>query len=111
LLAGDDMAEKSFLLKLTGAFVFGLILLILAAVLVYILSPYIIPFFQFLLPFLGGVLLFVLAILVIWAIIFIVAYIGILVYTAIKHPMKVKKTGNYSVDQSKESGRREEGEK
>jgi len=102
------MAEKSFLLRLTGAFVFGFILLVLSVVLVYILAPYIIPFFQMLLPFLGGALLFLIVVLIIWALIFVFAYLGILVYTAIKHPMKVKKKGDYSVDQTKESGKREE---
>jgi hypothetical protein len=80
-------------------------------VLVFLLAPYILPFFVGLLPFLVGTLLFIVAVIVVWIIIYIAAVIGVALYYIIMHPMTVsQKPGTYSVDKAKEAGMREKGD-
>jgi hypothetical protein len=107
----DNMPSGGYFLNLTGAVLLGIATLIVAAVLVLALSPYILPFFVGLLPFLVGAVLLVAAIIIIWLVIYIAATIGVAIYYIIKHPMKVSdKPGTYGLDKVKESGRREKGD-
>ena len=92
-----------------GAAVLGLIVLGISVATVLILAPYLIPFFEMLFPYMEQAFLIFIAVMIIFIIIFALAYLGVVIYVAIKHPMKVKKHGNYSVDDTKEAGRREEG--
>ena len=89
----------------------GLVTLIVAVVAVVLLSPYIIPFFGAALPFLIGTALVVFAVIVIWAVLFVAAMIGVAIYYAVMHPMKVSKEhGDYGLKKVSESGRRQKGE-
>ncbi len=105
------MPSGGYFLKLTGAVLLGLVTLAIAAVLVFLLAPYIIPFFVGLLPFLVGTLVFIVAVIVVWVIIYVAAVIGIALYYVIMHPMTVsQQPGTYSLDKAKEAGMREQGD-
>ena len=59
--------------------------------------------------FLAGALLFVVAVVIIWIVLYVCAVIGVAVYYIFK-PMQVsKKPGTYGLDKVKEAGKREKG--
>lgn len=104
------MPEKSYFLKLTGATLLGLATLAVAALAVFLLSPYILPFFTSIAPFLVGAALIIVAILVIWMVLYAAAMVGVFLIYIFK-PMKVNdRSGSYSMDTVKESGKREKGD-
>ena len=105
------MPEKSYFLRLSGAFLVGVAALAAAIVLVFLLSPYILPFIAALLPFLAGSLLFVVAVVVIWVLIYFFAMLGVAIYYAVKHPAEVNsESKGYELKNVSESGRREKSE-
>jgi small-conductance mechanosensitive channel len=104
------MPERGFMLKLTGAFLIGVIALVASVILVILLAPFIIPFLAALFPFLLGAMLFVLAVVLVWLFIYAFAMLGVAVYYVIKRPMKVsEKRGRYSIAKTREAGMRQKG--
>lgn len=104
------MPDLGYFGKLTGAALLGLVTLLLAAVAVFLLLPYIVPLFSVLMPFVQGVMLIIAAVLVIWAGLYVSAFIGVFIYYIFK-PMKVeKKEKGYSISGAREAGRREKGD-
>lgn len=105
------MPTKGYFMQMTGAVLLGLAALAVAAILVFTLSPYILPFFSAMLPFLLGAFLVIVAVIVVWLILYAAAMIGVAIYYAIRHPMEVSKEhGAYALDKVKESGKREKGD-
>ena len=103
------MPEKSFLLRLSGAFLIGFIAVIIALALVFTFSAGILGFFGMLFPFLIGSLLFLFAVIVIAALNYIFVMLGVVIYYLFK-PMHVStKSKGYSLEKSKEAGRRQKG--
>lgn len=105
------MPEKNYILRLTGAFVFGFVLLVLSAVLVLVLWPFLMPFFGMIFPFLIGAVLYIVVVLIVWGLLLMFTYLGVAVYYAVKHPMKISKHGSYSIRKTKEAGKRQKGRK
>ena len=97
------MPKPKHFVGLPTAFVLGLIALGLAGIVFWLLLPYITIIFV-------GYVMLILAYMVISAIIFSLMYIGIVIYYAIIHPMRVEKGKSYSINKTKEVGRREKGE-
>lgn len=96
------MPEKRFFLKLSGVVLLGLITLLIAAMVFLALLPFI------LIVFIGTFLLFA-AFLIIWAVVYAAAVIGVAIYYFFK-PMQVsEKDKGYSIKKVKESGKREKG--
>ena len=105
------MPGKGYFLQMTGAILLGLATLAVAVLVVLALSPYILPFFSAILPFLAGVVLVIVVVIIIWIVLYIAAIIGVGLYFAIKHPMEVNKTSaGYEMDKVSEAGRREKGD-
>ena len=103
------MPDLGYFGKLTGAVVLGLVTLLLSALAVLVLLPYLIPLLSVLLPFLAGASLMVFAVLIIWTAVYISALIGIFIYYIFK-PMNVKKRGKgYSISGAREAGKRRKG--
>ncbi len=99
---GDKMSEGKYFLKLGGVLVLGLIALIIAAVIFWILLPFII------LAFVGGLVL-VLIFIFIWFVVYIAMIIGAALYYIFK-PMKVSEEDkSYKIEGAKEAGRRQKG--
>ena len=104
------MPNLGYFGKLTGAALLGFVTLLLAAVAVFLLLPYIIPLFSVLMPFIQGVMLIIAAVLIVWMAVYISAFIGIFIYYIFR-PMKVeKKEKGYSILGAREAGRREKGD-
>ena len=95
------MREKGFFLRLGEAFLLGIIAIVAALVIIFLMLPYILA--------LVIVSMALLAIfLLIWIIVYAAMMLGAAIYYAIKHPMKVsKKKKSYSISRTKEVGRRE----
>jgi hypothetical protein len=106
------MPSGRYFLNLTGAVLLGLGVLAASVIIVLLASPYILPFFIAILPGLVIIAVVVVAIVVVWAILFFAAMIGIAIIYFFRHPVKVSKTDKgYSIEKSKEAGRREKKEK
>ena len=104
------MPEAAYFMKMTGAMVLGIVTLALSIVLALIVSPYIVPLLEVLFPYLGGFVLVILSIVIVWAVLFLCAMLGVFIYYFFK-PMKVNtKSKGYSMN-AKESGRRQKGKK
>ena len=91
------MPTKGYFMQMTGAVLLGLAALVVAAILVFALAPYILPFFAAMLPFLVGAFLVIIAVIVIWVILYVAAIIGVAIYYAIKHPISQIKTHHPNV--------------
>ncbi|UCD02810.1 MAG: hypothetical protein JSV63_03430 [Candidatus Aenigmatarchaeota archaeon] len=105
------MPERGYFMRLTGAFLIGVVALIIAVAAVFLLAPYILPLIASLLPFVLGTLLVIVAVIIIWILIYLFAMIGVAIYYAIKHPAEVsRESKGYDLDKVKESGRREKGD-
>jgi len=108
------MPERGYFLKLSGAFLLGLITLAAAVISAVLLLPIIGPVIIAVLPFLGAAAmafaLLIIAVLIIWAIIYFCAMLGIFIIYWFR-PMQVSdKPGSYNVDDVKESGKRQKGD-
>jgi hypothetical protein len=103
------MPEKNFFLKLTGAVLLGTATLAAAIVIVLLLSPFILPVILLAFPFLVGIVLFAVAIMIVWAILYALAMLGVFVVYLFR-PMKVETSGQYKIGKTKEAGLRESGE-
>ena len=96
---------------MTGAFLLGVVALVISIAAVFLLAPYIFPFLLAIFPFLAGTMLVIAAVVIIWVLIYVFAMVGVAIYYAIKHPAEVDtKSKGYSIDGVKESGRREKKE-
>jgi hypothetical protein len=86
-----------------GAIVIGLIALLVTGLVFLLLLPYLVQIFV-------GFAMLGFAFIVIYAVTYVALFIGIAIYYAIRHPMKVeKKDKGYSIEKAKEAGRREKG--
>jgi len=104
------MPGKKYFLNLTGAVLLGIVTLVVAAVAVLLMLPLIMPFFAAMLPFLAGAFLVIVAIIIVWMLLYAAATVGVAVYYAIRHPMEVNRdSGSYDIDKVKESGKRQKG--
>ena len=93
-----------------GAILLGLVTLIAAFIAVVLLAPFIIPFIALLFPFLVGAFLIAAAVFVVWAMLYVLALIGTVVYYFFR-PMQVsKEPGKYSLGKVREAGMREKGQ-
>jgi hypothetical protein len=105
------MPEKGYFLHLTGAVLLGLVTLGMAVAAVFLLAPYLIPFFEAALPFLVGAVLIIVAVIIVWMILYVAGVVGVAIYYAIRHPMQVsKRPGTYGIGEVKEAGKREKGD-
>jgi len=103
------MPEGNYFLKMSGAILLGLVTLVIAFIAVLLLAPFIIPFIALLFPFLVGAFLITAAVFVLWAMLYVLALIGTVVYYFFR-PMQVsKEPGKYSLGKVSESGMREKG--
>ncbi|MBW1839830.1 MAG: hypothetical protein JRI49_07825 [Deltaproteobacteria bacterium] len=70
--------------------------------------------FWFLLPYLTIIfvedIMLAIAFLIIYIVTLVALFVGVMIYYAIRHPMRVKKGRTYSIEKTKEAGRREKGE-
>jgi membrane protein implicated in regulation of membrane protease activity len=97
------MPEKRYFFRLSGAFFLGLVALIAAWPVFFLLLPIIIPIAV-------TTMLLVLAFVVVWAAIYFICFLGVAVYYFFK-PMEVsKKKKGYSIEKTEEAGRREKKE-
>ena len=89
--------------RLTGAALLGFVTLVIAFVIFTFALPYLIP-----LAF--GTFILVLIFLAIWGITYVAIFLGVALFYLFK-PMKVeKREKGYSIEKSKEAGRRQKGE-
>ena len=96
---------------MTGAVLLGLITLGIATAAVILFSTQLLTFFKGILPFLVGAVLIIVAVIIIWIILYVAAIVGVAIYYAIRHPMEVsKKHGYYGIGNVKESGKRQKGD-
>lgn len=94
------MPERDYFFRLGGAFVLGIIALIVAGALFFILLPYIAVVFI-------GIVAVVFAFIFLWIVVYIALYIGVAVYYLFR-PMEInRKKVKYSVKRIKESGKRQ----
>jgi membrane protein implicated in regulation of membrane protease activity len=97
------MAEKGYFLRLTGAFLLGVVALIIAGLVFFLLLPVLIPLAL-------GAFLIVAVFIAIWAGVYVAMVVGVAIYYFFK-PMKFeKKDKGYSIAKAKEAGKREKGE-
>lgn len=98
-----SMPEKRYFLRLTGAFLLGIVALLVAGLVFLFLLPV-------LLPLALGVFLIVAVFMVIWAVVYVAMVIGVGIYYFFR-PMKFeKKDKDYSIAKAEEAGKREKGE-
>lgn len=96
------MAEKRYFLRLTGAFLLGIVALIIAGFIFLFLLPFIIPLAL-------GLIIVVLVFVLIWAVVYVAMVIGVAIYYFFR-PMKFeKKDRGYSIAKAEEAGKREKG--
>jgi membrane protein implicated in regulation of membrane protease activity len=96
------MPEGRYFLRLGGAFVLGIIAIIIAVILFFLFLPWI-------LAFAVGTIMLVFVLIVIWVIVYAAIFIGVAIYYFFK-PMKVeKKDKGYSISKAKEAGKRQKG--
>lgn len=97
------MPEKRYFLRLTGAFLLGIVALLVAGLVFLFLLPV-------LLPLAIGAFIIISVFLVIWAAVYVAMVIGVGIYYFFK-PMKFeKKDKDYSIAKTKEAGKRDKGE-
>ncbi|MBL7160536.1 MAG: hypothetical protein ISS93_01655 [Candidatus Aenigmarchaeota archaeon] len=92
------MAEADYFLKLGGILILGLLSIVIVFAVFIVLSPYVVGI---------GIPIIVMALM--FLLIWLVIYIGLVVGAVIVYffrPMQVKSSGKYSLEQSKEAGRR-----
>jgi membrane protein implicated in regulation of membrane protease activity len=97
-------------LKLGGAFLFGLVVTIIAVIAFVLGLPYILPFLRSMATGIYYVLLAILVFIIIWAVVFGFTFLGVVVYYLFK-PMKVsERPKGYTIKKAKEAGRRQKNE-
>jgi hypothetical protein len=99
------MALPAFF-KLTGAFLVGVVSLLIALLIFALFLPALLVFFGLLLPFLAGAMLILAVVLILWTVIYFTTMIGVGVYYAIRHPMHVnaKHGTSYGISGVSEAG-------
>ncbi len=104
------MPPPKYFLKLGGAFLFGLVVT-LVAVIVFVLGlPYILPFLRSMATGICCILLAILIFMLIWAAVFGFTFLGVFIYYLFK-PMKVsERPKGYTIKKAKEAGRRQKSE-
>jgi len=101
---------SKYFLKLGGAFLFGLVVTVIAAIVFVLGLPYILPFLQSMATGIYYVLLAILIFVLIWAVVFGLAFLGVFIYYLFK-PMKVsERPKGYTIKKAKEAGRRQKSE-
>jgi uncharacterized membrane protein len=104
------MPGAKYFLSLGGSFLLGLAVLIVAALITWLLWPYIMPLFMFLAPYVAGAAMIIVVFIIIAIIIYFITMFGVLLQYLFK-PMKVSKVEKgYNIATIKESGLREKGE-
>ncbi|MFH0956546.1 MAG: hypothetical protein V1813_01645 [Candidatus Aenigmatarchaeota archaeon] len=104
------MAYTQFF-RITGAFIVGVISLVVAIVILALFFPLLMAFFAAVFPFIAGALLILAAVVVLWLLVYFFAMIGVGIYYAIRKPMEVNRAGSasYGVSGVSEAGLREKG--
>ena len=104
------MPPLKYFLKLGGAFVFGLVVTLIAVIVFVLGLPYILPFLQSMATGIYYVLLAILIFMLIWATVFAFTFLGVFIYYLFK-PMKVsERPKGYTIEKAKEAGRRQKSE-
>ena len=94
------MPRKDYFFRMSGAFILGIIALIISGILFFIFLPYILTVF---IRAVAVVFIFVF----LWLLVYIALYIGVAAYYLFK-PMKINKNRvKYTIKRAKESGRRQ----
>jgi hypothetical protein len=98
------MPGAKYFASMMGAFILGLIALLVAGLIFLLALPLLVLLFI-------GVAALVIAFIIIFVIVYVCMFIGIAIYYAIRHPMEVetKKDKKYSISKTRESGMREKG--
>jgi hypothetical protein len=99
------MALPAFF-RLTGAFLVGVVSLLVALLIFAMFMPALLVFFGMMLPFLAGAMLILAVVLILWTVIYFITMIGVGVYYAIMHPMHVNRAHgtSYSMGGVSEAG-------
>ena len=104
------MPPPRYFLRLGGAFLFGLVVTIIAAIVFVLGHPYILPFLQSMATGIYYVLLVIFIFMLIWAAAFAFTFLGVFIYYLFK-PMKVsERPKGYTIEKAKEAGRRQKSE-
>lgn len=99
------MPGAGYFAGMVGAIILGLIALVVAGLIFFLALPYLAVIFV------GGIML-LLGFLMIFILTYVALFIGVAIYYAIMHPMKVeKKDKKYSISKAKEAGMRQKGGK
>jgi membrane protein implicated in regulation of membrane protease activity len=94
------MPQRDYFFRMTGAFILGIIALIMSGILFFIFLPYILAVFI-------GTVAIVFIFVFLWLLVYIALYIGVAIYYLFK-PMEInKKRVKYTIKRAKESGRRQ----
>ncbi len=97
------MPGAGYFAGIIGAIILGLITLVVAGVIFFLALPYLA------IIFVGGFML-LLAFLMIFMITYAALFIGVAIYYAVMHPMRVeKKDKGYSISKAREAGKRQKG--
>ena len=101
------MPGAGYFARMSGAVLFGLLALAIAFIALTFILPIVLPLiinFAF-----WGFLLF-LVFVALWGIVYLSLVVGIAIYYFVKHPMEwEKKDRGYSIDKTKEAGKRQKG--
>jgi len=97
------MPGAGYFSGMVGAILLGLIALAVAGLAFWLLLPYLVVIFV-------GTMMLIMGFFIIYIVTYVALFIGVAIYYAIKHPMKVEnKDKDYSIEKTKESGKRQKG--
>ena len=96
------MAEKRYFLRLAGAFLLGIVALIIAGLAFLFLLPLLIPLAL-------GAFILALVFILIWAVVYVAMVIGVAIYYFFRPMTFEKKDKDYTIAKAKEAGRRQKG--
>ncbi len=103
------MPDRKYILGITGAFLVGVASLLAAIGIVFLFWEPLFALISMALPFIAGSLLIIVAVVIVWVLVYAFAMIGVAIYYAIRHPMKVNTSpaGVYGLSGSgiKEAGK------
>jgi hypothetical protein len=98
--------------RITGAFIIGVVSLVAAIILFGLFLPLVLALFAALFPFITGAMLILVAVVVLWLIVYFFMMLGAGIYYAIRKPMEVnvEEEASYGLEGVTEAGLREKGE-
>lgn len=98
------MNENGFGIDKALLVLLGIVSFIGAAILLYLFYPIVISFLLFIFPFLGGIILVLLALFLLTTIIYGILGFFVAIYTFFFQTVKVAENGEYTIEGIEESG-------